>query len=202
MDKRQLHHLWRQFRAVKPVYFLGAAVVSGGVCLFALRANNEHMISLRNAVYQADKDNGDVEGALQNLRSYVISHMNTDLSSDNAAVYPPIQLKYTYDRLVRAESEKLVSSNKQLQAQARAYCGTGDIPEAPNRSQECVDQYVHSHSFGKTTKQIPDALYKFDFISPNWSPDLAGWSMLIAIASFALFLITFAVNRWLKAATR
>lgn len=196
-----MHHLWRQTRAIRPVYFLGVAVVSGTVCLFALRANNEHMIALRDAVYQADKDNGDVEGALQNLRSYVISHMNTDLSSGNGAVYPPIQLKYTYDRLVRAESDKVGSSNQQLQAQARAYCGTGEIPEAPNRSQECVDQYVHSHSFGKV-KPIPDALYKFDFITPSWSPDLAGWSMVVAIASFVLFVGTFAINRWLKAASR
>src|SRR5487761_1522488 len=100
MDKKQLHHFWTELRPVRPQYFLALAVVSGVVCVFSLRANNEHMIQLRNAVYQADKSSSNVEVALQNLREYVYGHMNTALAAGPTAVPPPIQLKYTYDRLV------------------------------------------------------------------------------------------------------
>ena len=102
MNTRRLHHIWTKVRQVSPWYFLALAIVSTIVCLFALRANNEHMIRLRNAVYTADKNNIDVQGALQKLQAYVTTHMNTNLSAGQGAVYPPIQLKYTYDSLVHA----------------------------------------------------------------------------------------------------
>src|SRR5438105_3803142 len=78
MNKRRLHHLWTKLRIIKPWYFLVLALVSGVVCVFALRANNEHMIRLRDAVYSADKNNTDVQQALRNLQAYVTSHMNTN----------------------------------------------------------------------------------------------------------------------------
>ena len=37
---------------------------------------------------------------------------------------------------------------------------------------------------------IPVSLYEFDFISPTWSPDLAGWSMLAAIVLAVLTVIS------------
>src|ERR1700679_2202908 len=101
MNKRHLHHLWTKIRWIKPTYVLVIAAVLSVTCIFALRANNEHMIKLRNSVYSADKNDGNVEAALQNLQSYVTSHMNTNLVSGNGTVYPPIQLKYTYQRILQ-----------------------------------------------------------------------------------------------------
>ena len=92
MNKRRLHHLWTKLRWIKPSYFLVLAVAMTITCVFALRANNEHMIKLRSAVYAADKDNGNVESALEQLQAYVTTHMNTNLDSGNGTVYPPIQL--------------------------------------------------------------------------------------------------------------
>src|SRR5579864_2705508 len=104
MDKKQLHHLWTKVRPIRPQYFLAAVVVSGIVCFVALRHNNQTMIKLRNDVYIADQNNGDVQAALQELQAFVVSHMNTGLST-GTNVYPPIQLKYTYDRLEQAAIE-------------------------------------------------------------------------------------------------
>ena len=78
------------------------------------------MYKLRNDVYIADKNNGDVYGALQKLQAYVTTHMNTDLTSPNG-VYPPIQLKYTYDRLVQAQGNQLAQDNSQFYTQAQKY---------------------------------------------------------------------------------
>lgn len=205
MDKRSLHHLWTEFRAVKPGYFLIIAVLSAIVCVYGLRANNEHMVKLRDAVYAADKNNGDVYGSLTKLQAYVTAHMNTDLSGGPNAVYPPIQLKYTYDRLVQAESDKLAqqnSQNSQIYTDAQHYC-EAQIPTGFSGSYRisCIQSYITSHGITNPVSitPIPDSLYKFDFLSPVWSPDLAGWSFVAAALSALLFVVFFVADKWLKA---
>ena len=182
---------------VKPWYFLVLALVSGVICLFALRANNQHMIKLRDAVYAADKDNANVQGALKDLQSYVTSHMNTDLSSGPNAVYPPIQLKYTYDRLVQAQSDATARQNTQLYSEAQAHCEALNHTDFSGRNRvPCITEYVQSHGV-KLGAPVPDALYKFAFVSPRWSPDLAGWTLVISLFSLLLFVASFVLKRLL-----
>lgn len=170
-----------------PWAFLAVAVVSGVVCVFALRANNQHMIVLRNDVYAADKNNSDIEAPLHRLQAYVTTHMNTNLSSGPSAVYPPIQLKYTYDRLVQAQSAQTAAANAQLYNDAQKYCEQQNSSDFSGRNRvPCIEQYVQSHN-PVVTKKVPDALYKFSFTSPMWSPDLAGWSLVVAVLSVVSF---------------
>lgn len=198
MNKRRLHHLWRRFRAVKPWYFLAATLVLGTIMIVALRANNEHMIVLRDQLYKADQTNDDVQGALDRLRTYVYSHMNTDLSGGPNSPYPPIQLKYTYERLVEQTNAQANAQSAQIYTDAQHYCeqtqpqsfyGAGRVP--------CVIDYVSSHGL-KTATTIPDDLYKFDFASPLWSPDLAGWSVLLTGLSLLLTIVSFGFYFWSK----
>jgi len=168
----------------KPYFWLALLfLVSAVICLGALRHNNTTMVSLRSEVYAADKNNGDVEGALDNLRAYVYAHMNTNLST-GTNIRPPIQLKYTYQRLV--EQAKPLTNNPQLYIDANNYC-QGQVPA------NCVADYIASHG-GVQAKTIPVGLYEFDFISPDWSPDLAGWSLIativLAMAAAATFLLS------------
>jgi hypothetical protein len=163
------------------------------------------MLKLRDAVYAADKNNGDVQGSLAKLQAYVTAHMNTDLSGGPNAVYPPIQLKYTYDRLVQAESDKLAqqnSQNSQVYTDAQHYC-EAKIPTGFSGSYRisCIQSYIASHGITNPVSiaPIPDGLYKFDFLSPVWSPDLAGWSLVAAALSALLFVIFFVADKWLKA---
>lgn len=202
MDKKSLHHWWTKLRRVKPWYFLVLAVISGIVCVAALRNNNLQMVKLRDAVYTADKNNGDVEGALRRLREYVYAHMNTALASGPNAVHPPIQLKYTYDRLAKAANAKTNDANSQIYSDAQKYC-EAKIPTGFSGSYRlsCVQSYVTSHG-GVAVKSIPQNLYQFDFVSPKWSPDLAGWSLVATILFVLLFvglwLLDTAVRRTLK----
>ena len=197
MNKKRLHHIWTKVRQVSPWYFLALTIVSTAICLFALRANDEHMIRLRTAVYAADKNNGDIKGTLQKLQAYVTTHMNTNLSAGQGAVYPPIQLKYTYDRLVQAESDAAAASNTQLYTQAQNYCQTQIPTGFSGRGRvPCIEQYVQSHDTSLPT--IPDALYKFDFVSPVWSPDFAGWSLLFAIFTWVALIVVMVARFWLK----
>ena len=194
MDKKALHHFWtHRIRPVKVRYLLVAFLLSATISVVALRQNNLHMISLRDKVYQADQNNGDVEAALQNLRAYVYGHMNTELAT-STNVYPPIQLKYTYERLQQAEAARVKAQNDTIYNDAQHYCEQ-QIPTGFSGRYRisCVEDYVKSHNV--VAKSIPDAMYKFDFVSPTWSPDLAGWSLLLTILLAILLVLRIAAGR-------
>lgn len=201
MDKQQLHHLLTLLRRIKVWYLVTALLAFGVLAVFALRQNNLGMIERREKVYQADQQAGDLEGALQELRSYVYGHMNTDLSSGANAVYPPIQLKYTYQRLKQAEQERVKQANAQIYTAAQAYCEQlypGSFSGGPRVP--CIEKYVAER--GVREKNIPDALYKFDFASPSWSPDLAGFSVLFGLLAALVLTVRLGLAYVLKKLTR
>jgi hypothetical protein len=194
MNKRHLHHAWRLYRRIKPWYFVVAVILFCSISLISLRHNNEQMVRLRDAVYTADKNGSDVEGALRQLRLYVYSHMNTSLASGPNAVHPPIQLKYTYERLQQAQQSTLGQGNSALYNEAQSYCETQTAVGSEVIS--CIQQYATSH--GAQLAAIPDSLYKFDFTSAKWSPDLAGWSIVLAALSLLGFLVSAPYHWWAK----
>lgn len=201
MDKKQFYYLHRKFRYVKPWYFLALAIISAVICVWALRTNNYHMGVLRDKVYSADKSGGDVTKALQNLQAYVTTHMNTNLSAGPNTPYPPIQLKYTYDRLVQASGETANTQNSKIYTDAQAYCEKTVPNGFSGRYRiDCIQNYVTNH--GVEVPNISDSLYKFSFSSPAWSPDLAGWTTILAIVSFIAFLALWLTKRWLKRKSR
>jgi hypothetical protein len=180
----QARRVFRKFTKLAPFYCLVIAVIFGVTSIVALRHNNEHMQQLKTAVFQADKNNGNVTQALDNLQAYVTAHMNTNLSTGTGSVYPPIQLEYTYMRLEQAQEQSVLASNSGLYTAAQVYCQRLDPYDFSGHNRvPCIEQYVTSH--GVKLSPIPVSLYEFDFVSPSWSPDLAGWSLLAT----ALFLI-------------
>jgi hypothetical protein len=203
MNKKYWHYIWTTYiRPVKLWYLLVLCFLSGVVCVFALRSNNQHMGKLREAVYTADKNNTDVVGALQKLQTYVNSHMNTSLATGNTSVYPPIQLKYTYQRLQDAAQEKAATSNTALYSEAQKYCEQQDSTDFSGRNRiPCIEEYVTAHG-GTTAQKIPDSMYKFDFASPTWSPDLAGWSLVLAGLFDVLFVLRVALGLLIKRLAR
>lgn len=201
MDKRTLYHLWMKARRIRPVYFLLIALVCGALCIVGLRQNNLEMARLRDAVYAADRNNKNVVGALQHLQAYVGAHMNTDLSAGPNAPYPPIQLQYTYDRAIQAAGAAASTANAKIYTDAQHYCEQQDPYDFSGRNRvPCVQQYIQTH--GATLPNIPDSLYEFDFASPGWSPDLAGWSMVAAILAAAAFGVSWLAERWLRLQSR
>lgn len=168
-------------------------MIAGAISVVALRHNNEQMVILRDNVYAADKAGGDVEGALRDLREYVFSHMNTSLASGPNAVHPPIQLKYTYERLQAEQQAKLGQNNSAVYGQAQRACEAEGQTGTAQSTIACIQQYTAGH--GIQLAAIPEGLYKFDFVSAKWSPDLAGWSLVVTVLSFIAFIIT-AIYRW------
>ncbi|MHB1864823.1 MAG: hypothetical protein ACYCPS_01500 [Candidatus Saccharimonadales bacterium] len=191
--KKRIRQLLKLFAAIKPWQLLILTIVSTVVCIYALRQNNEHMNYLRNQVYSADKNGGDVQAALQNLAKYVTSNMNTSLDSGPNNVYPPIQLSYSYKRATAGQSQALNQQNSSLYTDAENYC-QAQIPQGFSGRYRvpCIEQYVTSHSLAGVN--TPASLYEFDFVSPTWSPDLAGWMMLMSILLAVLTLVSFVIH--------
>ena len=187
----------RYLRHIHPWYFLLLAVIFGVVSVFALRHNNLTMATYRTAVYDADKagDPARIEQALYNLRYYVVNHMNTSLTSGNDRVYPPIQLKYTYEREQAKQQSGIGQINAALYHDAQQSCEAAHHGEPGAAVIACIENYAASK--GVQLSNIPDALYKFDFMSAKWSPDLAGWSIVATVVSLLVFAIT-AFRRWLR----
>lgn len=197
MDTKFFKHFHRLLKSVNIWLFLVVGVVAGVVAIYALRDNNLKAIQLRDRVVQADKADADVETALRELRAHIYGHMNTNLSSGANSISQPVQLKYRYERLVKAEQTRLSKENASVYTQAQAVCekqfpvglsGSGRIP--------CITEYVSAR--GVVQKDIPEELYKFDFVSPFWSPDLAGWSLVISSVALALFVVRFGLEKYVN----
>lgn len=200
MNKRYLHHAWTRLSKVSYWHFLIACLVCGAVSVLALRQNNLHAIQLRDEVLKVDQENGDTEAALKELREYMYSHMNTDLAS-STGVYPPIQLKYRYERLVAAEKARVAEANKNtVYNDAQKYCEATSPQSFYGAGRlGCIQNYIDTHPTASVSEQpVPDALYKFNFASPAWSPDIAGWFLVLTVLFFILFVVRFALEKWMR----
>ena len=197
MNIRKLHHYYRSLRHFPAWYFLALAAVFAALSVYGLRSNYSTMVELRESVYKADRENGDIEGALIKLREHVHGHMNTNLASGSSSIRPPIQLKARYERLIAAEKENLKTRNQQITAQGEQICAQRHPAAGFNAPRvACVQEYVAANSSGDAA--VPDSLYKFDFISPRWSPDLAGFSIVLTVIFFILFIARWLLERYLK----
>lgn len=158
--------------------------------VYGLRQNNLTMIRLRDKVYEADKNNSDVETPLRNLRAYVYAHMNTDLASGSNGIRPPLQLKYRYERLTQAEKDRVAAINAKIYTEGQRYCETlypADVSISGRARVPCIQNYVTQN--GVKADSIPDSLYKFDFVSPSWSFDVAGWSLMAGFVSLLAVIV-------------
>lgn len=197
MNIRKLYYLHRKLAAAKAWYFLIPALIFALFAVQALRSNYSTMVTLREAVYVADQQNGDVETALARLRQHVHGHMNTNLSSGSNAIKPPIQLKARYERLVAAESERIKTLNAQTNAAGEQACSQ-QFPAAGFNAPRvaCIQDYVAANAVKQ--RSIPDQLYKFDFVSPKWSFDKAGVSILLSVVFIILFVSRLVLEFYLR----
>ncbi len=197
MSKRKLHHVYKKMRGLNHWYFLAGFVFFSLLFIQQYRQNNIQMIALRDAVFRADETNVDLEQSLYRLRAYVYSHMNTDLTSSSTAIKPPIQLKYQYERLVAAEKARVDAIIGQVRTEAQAICEQRFPTTANVTGREPCIQGILEEKKAKA-QPIAKELYQFDFLSPRWSPDLAGWSLVFAILFFLIFIVRFILEKWLR----
>ena len=157
-----------------------------------LRLNNIGMVQRRDAVESADKQ-GDIyvlQNRLYDLQRYVSSHMNSNLGR---GVY--LEQSYTrdYQKWLQSQSgDTNPNGNIYQKAQevcapqfssfsyAYLQCTTNELAKYPAANDPATD----------TSKPRQEA-YIHSFSAPFWSPDFAGWSVLVFVIIALLILIRF-----------
>lgn len=202
-----MHHLLVIVRRVKTWHLLVLLVLLVLLGAFLLRQNNLGMVELRNLVKQADEENANVESALNDLQHYVTTHMNTSLGEG-------IFLEHSYQRAYDAavhEAASKVNPNSQAYKDVESRCrqqyvGGGSF----STYLSCIENGLKALAPGSdplaNVKKPPQELFKFNFVSPAWSLDLAGIAVLAALITgvviIARLLGYIALKLLLKARTR
>ena len=207
-NKKSLaRQLWLVQR-VKTWQLVIVFVIAAFVAATFLRLNNLGMVERRDAVVQADK-RGDERALIRSLgalQEHVSSHMNTSLQQG-------VYLQYTYERERDRVLDKASSATNNSNPNAKVYqkasieCRArwqGGVESFRNDYVQCVIDRVKTLQAGSeavTALRLPKAdLYRHDFISPLWSPDFAGFSVLFCLLILVLIicrLIAAAVLRFL-----
>lgn len=172
------------------------------VCFIAatfLRLNNIGMVQRREAVLAADK-HGDglaIQERLYDLQRYVSAHMNADMGS----IY--LEEQYRRDTQQTLDAASGTSNpHGNIYKKAQEVCA----PRFTHYTQEylqCTVNYLSKYGPADQPTndvKLPKAdAYRYSFVSPLWSPDFAGFSVLIALFIFLMILLRLAGLAILKA---
>lgn len=195
-DKGRVKKSIKDLQRIKTWQLVILLIIVGFVAATFLRLNNIGMIQRRDAVIVADKegDEQDIITKLYDLQRYVASHMNTDLGRG-------VYLEQSYNRdLQNWQQNQYGNSNPngniykkaqevcapQFSSYSRAYlqCTTNELAKYPASQNPATD----------TSKPHQEA-YIHAFSSPAWSPDFAGWSVLVCGVIMLLIVIRL-VSLW------
>lgn len=195
MAKREIKSLEKRLAKIKTWHLVVLLIMFGFISATFLRLNNVGMRERRDAVISADKagDVEQIERRLYDLQRYVTSHMNADPGK--------IALEETYKRdneAHKAQLEKQSDANPQGNVYKKAADVCDPIGQAGGwrwpdpRYTDCIDRELEKYpSAGElqlSYRPIPTETYYHTFVSPLWSPDFAGLSLL-ASAIIALAII-------------
>jgi hypothetical protein len=168
------------------VVFVLAAFASATL----LRLNNIGMVQRRDAVLAADAV-GDVDvtqSRLYDLQRYVSGHMNTDLGKG-------IYLEYSYKRDVQvayAAVSVTKNPNGNIYKKVQDVCAPQFTSWSYAYIQCTTDELAKypSSDYLNKSANIPRAdMYLHSFVSPVWSPDFAGWSVLVCGLLLVLIIV-------------
>ena len=184
-NKKQIRSTLKKISMLKTWQLIILLILVLFIAATALRLNNVGMDQRREGVYSADEagDEDIIHQRLLSLREYSSSHMNANTGA--------FVLKNQYDRdsqraLADAQnkSEESESPNGNIYKKAAEVCD----PQFSGYSQaymQCfmneLNKYPESGAVSDSVVLPTAELYQYDFASPIWTPDIAGWTVLLAI---------------------
>ncbi len=178
-DKRQVRRNIRRLQHVKTWQLVVLLVLVGFIAATFLRLNSVGMSQRRDAVLQADKtgDTEAIKARLFALQRYVSSHMNADMGS----IYLENQYRRDSQRAIDSASS-VGNPNGNIYKKAQEVCA----PKFTHYSQaylQCTVDYLAQYTPADdpaSAVNLPKAdAYRYSFVSPLWSPDFAGLSVLV-----------------------
>ena len=190
IDKRTTKKRIKRLSQIKTWQLAVLLVMVGFIAATFLRLNNVGMIERRQAVEGADKT-GDMialSQRLYDLQRYVSAHMN----ADPGRVALDHTYKRVYDKKLKEFEEAIKSqSNNDTIAKVRSVCdaraqqgGYGRFTtQADPRYVACINEEWSKYPAAKTASlqfEAPSTeSYYHTFVSPVWSADFAGWTVLL-----------------------
>ena len=190
IDKRKTRFRIKKLSQVKTWQLVVLLIMTGFAAATFLRLNNVGMIERRDAVLAADTadDTIALNQRLYDLQRYVSSHMNADpgkIALDNT-------YKRAYDaKLKEFEANAKNQSGNDVVAKVRDICDTRAqqggygyfSTTADPRYVACINEEWSKYPAAQTSSlqfEAPStAPYYHTFVAPAWSPDFAGWSLLV-----------------------
>lgn len=190
VDKRKIKKTLKRIEKLKIWQLLILLFLTTFIAATSLRLNNVEMVKRRDAVISADKELNDskVQERLKELRDYSSAHMNTDVV---------VQLEKIYERDVQAAIQAATDKannnpNGNIYKKASEVCD----PQFSGYSlgyQNCMMAEISKYSSSENPVDeinYPESrLYVFRFSSPFWTPDLTGWTIVVAIIIAFLIVI-------------
>ncbi len=200
MNKRTLHTIYKAIIRIKTWQLFVLLVIGLVLSVSFLRLNNLGMDTRRTAVVQADKkaDKEATKQALVELQRYISSHMNTSLGPNGFY----LEHQYNRDKESALNMATIESNpNSAVYQQASIECRNrfqGGVASFRNDYVACVAERVKSLSPSTDLTsglKLPKAEnYRYDFASPLWSPDLAGFSVLFCVIVTSVIIIRIIAN--------
>lgn len=183
-DTRHIKRNVRRLQRVKTWQLVALLFVMGFIAATFLRLNNVGMVQARDAVLNADKGSDPLvtQTRLYDLQRYASAHMNASMGT--------IYLEGQYHRdsqkaIDAAANDSNANGNVFQKVQdicVPKYAHLGDYSQA---YQQCVITELNNFSPANSPAsevKLPRAdQYRFSFVSPLWSPDFAGFSVLICL---------------------
>ena len=188
-NKKHVKRSLGQLQRIKTWQLVIILILAGFVSATFLRLNNIGMVQRRSAVYTADKvgDNTTTQNRLYDLQRFVSSHMNTDMGKG-------VFLTATYNRDKQALIEKASNGpNGNIYVKAQQVCAPRYSSWSPAYVQ-CTVNELAKYPAGTNLNDIvnlPSGPYQYTFASPLWSPDFAGWSVLVCVVILIMIIARF-----------
>lgn len=207
-QKRQVRKTIKNIQRVKTWQLLILLILVALLGATFLRLNNIGMIERRTAVLQADKtgDKRALENNLYALQRWSVEHMNA--SSD------VFYLEETYNRDVKKAIDKAKKASEnngitqQIANKADKACRQQATQYGVYSTQyvQCFVNEQRKHGSMADVESEADIpkpdLYRHEFISPLWSPDFAGWSLVVGLIIIFVIVLRFISLLILKALLR
>ena len=179
----------KQLQRVQTWQLLVVLVLACFVAATFLRLNNIGMDQRRKAVLAADEsgDTTAITNRLYDLQRYSAEHMN----ANTGTFYLEKQYKRDVEKRVTAASQAMTQYGN-VNAEVDRICRSRFTSYSQAWVQCFVDELnKYPASPDPATKvDMPNAaLYRYSFLSPRWSPDFAGWSVVLAAVIMLLIVV-------------
>lgn len=189
-DKSRIRKSMKGLQRVKTWQLVILLIIVGFVAATFLRLNSIGMVQRRDAVISADKagDQNTIIQRLYDLQQYVSSHMNTDLGKG-------VYLEQSYNRALQSwqqnqygdanpngniykKAQEVCAPQFHYYSYAYLQCTTNELAKYPAAKDPASD-----------TSKPRQETYIYNFVSPIWTPDFAGWSVVAFLVILLLIIV-------------